>query len=125
MAKVLVVEDEEGVRWGIAKMLEAIGHVAIQSRNGYRALDVLEDNDDIELIVTDVSMPEMDGRQLIKTLRGREDTARIPIIIVSGAVGPKEIDDVLATGATAFLPKPVTIAALREYVDRYLGQGPE
>ena len=81
------------------------------------------DNQDIDLLITDFSMPEMDGRRLIQRIRNSSNLKQIPIIIVSGVVGPKEIADVLEAGATAFLPKPLKVKDIKEYINRYLKLG--
>ncbi|MBU2546831.1 MAG: response regulator [Proteobacteria bacterium] len=120
MAKILVVDDDESIRWVLAQLVEHIGHAAFKCRDGQRALDALMDNPDIELIITDVSMPGMDGRTLIRKVRALEDFKRLPIIIISGVVGPREIADVLDLGATAFLAKPVSAGDLNEYIKRYI-----
>ncbi len=120
MSKILIVEDDEAVRSSLAEMIEDLGYTAVQARNGRVALDSLSDNEDIAMVITDVRMPEMDGLELIDRMN-RDDRLRLlPIIIISGVVGPKEIADVLTKGATALLPKPVKGDDLREYIGRYL-----
>ena len=123
--KILVVEDEESSRLSIIKMLEVLGFSAIGCSDGKRALNTLMDNDDIALVITDVQMPEMDGRVLIEKIRADHKYCSVPIIIVSGVVGPKEIAANLMRGATAFLPKPVKLSDIREYLNRYLNRGQE
>lgn len=120
MAKILIVEDEDGTRWGISKMIELMGHTAIGCSNGRRALETITDNQDIALVITDVQMPEMDGRELVQRLRSSDESCKIPIIIFSGVVGPKEISDILKLGATAFLPKPVKALDIQTYIRRYI-----
>jgi DNA-binding NarL/FixJ family response regulator len=57
-------------------------------------------------------------------VRALADFKRLPIIIISGVVGPREISDVLALGATAFLAKPVSAGDLNEYISRYIDASP-
>lgn len=120
MIKVLIAEDDDAMRDMLSKMMVKMGYIPISASNGRRALDIAEDNPDIALVLTDVNMPEMDGRELVRRLRSRADFSRKPIIIFSGVVGPKEIADVLDIGATAFLPKPIKFEDLWEYMMRFL-----
>ncbi|MDY7001636.1 MAG: response regulator [Thermodesulfobacteriota bacterium] len=121
MAKILIAEDDRITCLVLAKILEDMGHVAILCRDGRRAMDTLADNQDIAVVITDVSMPEMDGRELIQNIRSNKETALLPVIMISGVVGPKEIADVLSLGAAAFLPKPINPTDLSLCVERYLG----
>ncbi|MBF0099711.1 MAG: response regulator [Desulfobacterales bacterium] len=120
MVKIVVVDDEKSSRLSIARMVERMGYVAIQCQNGKIALDILENNPDINLVITDVEMPEMDGRQLIQTMRNNAALSHIPIILISGVVGPRQISDILLLGATAFILKPVQFHDLKEYINRYI-----
>jgi DNA-binding response OmpR family regulator len=61
-------------------------------------------------------MPDMDGRALIHAARQLRAHATLPIVIMSGVVGPKEISDLLQQGAEAFLTKPIRLQELRHYV---------
>jgi len=120
MEKVLIVDDEVSTRLIIKKAVESMGHFALQSHNGKNAWDTLCNNEDISLLITDMMMPEMGGDELVKVVRGNDKFSDVPIIIISGIVGPKDIFGLLKLGATAFLPKPVNIPDIKEYIKRYL-----
>ena len=77
---------------------------------------MLLDNPGVELLISDVKMPRLDGRELIRLVRSSGPFATLPLIVVSGAVGPHEISDLLESGASRFLPKPVEAAFLRDYI---------
>lgn len=115
--KILIVEDDSTTRRVICKCIEGMGLCAIQSSNGRRAWDVLLDNPDIALVITDMAMPDMNGKALITAMRAEEALAAIPIMVVSGVVGPNEIASVLELGASRFLSKPIEIALLKQYVE--------
>jgi len=69
-------------------------------------------------------MPEMDGKQLVQTLRGDTEFMDFPIIIISAVIGVGEISRLLELGATWFMGKPVDKKELKDYVQRSLsGQG--
>ena len=120
MAKILVVEDEAEIRQLLIELSENAGHSAFGARNGLHGWNLLKDNPDVALVITDIRMPEHDGRELIGKIRADPELVNLPVIIISGAVGPKEIADVLSMGATAFLPKPIGPGELEAYLARYL-----
>ncbi|MCX8043311.1 MAG: response regulator [Desulfobacterota bacterium] len=122
MAKILIAEDEKNVRELFARAIENIGHVAIQSPDGSLAWEILQANPDIRLIVCDIAMPNLDGRQLIQRIRARPEFASLPIIIVSGVIRARDIASLLEQGATCFLPKPVNLQELRETISTYLSK---
>jgi CheY-like chemotaxis protein len=117
MARVLIVEDDEAVRANLADFLTSLQHMVFCSPNGRHALETLECNPDFDLIVTDVMMPELDGRELVQRLpAGR----RIPVIMISAYIRMHEIDDILRLGAERFIPKPVSLLDLEEAVEACL-----
>ena len=116
MAKIIIAEDEQSTRLLLARIVESLGHTAIQASSGDRALACAEDNADCKLLITDMEMPGLSGRQLIRKLRGAPLLKNLPIVIVSGVVPLKEITDLLESGASRFMPKPIDAAQLKEYV---------
>ena len=120
MAKVLIVEDDEATRRLMVLMVQKAGHITIQSPNGRHAFETLCCNPDIAMMITDIMMPEMDGHQLVRLVRGNESFRALPILMVSAVVGVREITDLLEMGVTAFLPKPIQKDDLMDYLSRYL-----
>lgn len=118
MQKILVAEDDVTTRKIIDIIIEKMGHIAINSSNGKNAYEVLTSNKDISLVITDIMMPEMDGRQLVKVIRGNSQLKDIPIVMISAVVGVKEIAELLKNGVTWFLPKPIRKEELKELIDR-------
>lgn len=119
MAKILIAEDDRVSQKLAASLVENEGHAAFVSPNGRHAYEALKVNS-FDLLLTDIMMPEMDGRQLILTLRGDTALRRMPVIIMSAVVGVGEIAELLKTGATFFLAKPLSTEDLREYLRRSL-----
>ena len=120
MGKILIVEDDLKSRHLLVKIVESLNHTVIQSQNGRHAYETLCLNPDVELVITDVMMPEVDGRDLVRLIRGNEAVAKLPILIISAVIGVSEILDLLKLGATAFLPKPVDFANIKEFLDKYI-----
>jgi adenylate cyclase len=122
MAEILVVDDDLGTRNMLAEALRADGHFVILASTAVRALKILEDNRTIELVLTDVIMPLLDGREFVATVRRDPSQSELPIIIMSATVGVAEISRALGSGASRFLAKPVRRAALYAEVDACLRQ---
>lgn len=122
MTKVLIVDDDSMMRKILATALEPL-HLQLHfCSDGIYALDALRCNRDFDLVITDISMPVLDGRQLIRSITSDKALAQIPILIMSGVVGVNEIADLLDLGASRFIPKPFNMETLREDVLNCLDQ---
>lgn len=120
MARILLAEDEASTRAVIIHALTQDGHSVISSPDGQHAWVNLQVNEGIDLLITDVLMPVMDGRDLVKKIRMSEEFSKLPVIIMSGVVTIKEIAEFLEAGATLFMHKPLRVSELREEVARCL-----
>jgi len=116
MIRILAVDDDPVMRSVIAKALEPLNYEIHFASDGIHALDALRCNHGYALLITDISMPVLDGRQLIGTIAHDKSLPKIPILITSGVVGVNEIADLLDIGATKFMPKPINMDSFREEV---------
>jgi two-component system, cell cycle sensor histidine kinase and response regulator CckA len=108
---ILLVEDEEGLRQLNARGLASRGYTVLEAANGVEAIEVLERHGGkVDLVVSDVVMPEMDGPTLLRELRGRDPTLKI--IFVSGYAEDAFQKHLPADGQFAFLAKPFTLKQL-------------
>jgi len=108
---ILLVEDEEGLRSLNARGLRSRGYSVIEASNGVEALEALEEKDGaVDLVVSDVVMPEMDGPTLLKTMRGKNPDLKI--IFVSGYAEDAFEKSLPENQQFAFLPKPFTLSQL-------------
>jgi two-component system, cell cycle sensor histidine kinase and response regulator CckA len=108
---ILLVEDEEGLRSLNARGLRSRGYSVIEASNGVEAMEALEEKDGaIDLVVSDVVMPEMDGPTLLKSMRGRNPDLKI--IFVSGYAEDAFEKSLPENEQFAFLPKPFTLTQL-------------
>ena len=82
MARVLVVDDEDDLRFLARTMLERAGHEVLTAANGRQALEVIG-QEAVDLVVVDIQMPVMDGSELIAELRAGPRTSCIPIVMWS------------------------------------------
>ena len=118
---ILLVEDEEAVRAFGARALVSRGYTVLEAASGLEALDVVEANAaQIDLIVSDVVMPEMDGPTMFGELRKRGVKCRV--IFVSGYAEDAFAKNLPEGEQFHFLPKPFTLKALATAVKEALGR---
>ncbi len=119
-AVVLLVEDEEAVRRGGKRMLETRGYTVHEAGSGVEALDIMDELDGkVDVVVSDVVMPEMDGPTLLTELRKRYPDLKF--IFVSGYAEDAFARNLPADAKFGFLPKPFSLkqlaVAVREMLD--------
>lgn len=123
MAHILVIDDEQGMREAIQKMLERAGHRVSLASNGKEGLARVA-NAPPDLVITDVFMPEKDGIET--TIALSKSHPAVKIIAVSGG-GRRSNFDFLETarrlGAHGSLQKPMRMKELLDMVGRLLGEG--
>ncbi|HET7094812.1 MAG TPA: response regulator [Thermomicrobiales bacterium] len=111
---ILVADDEADVRSLILALLEDEGYRVVVAANGRAAIDVVERRRP-DLILMDVMMPMMDGREAARRLRERPESASIPIVLMSAVTS-----DALQPGVQAFVAKPFDLDELLATIDRLL-----
>ncbi|MGZ8308294.1 MAG: cell cycle histidine kinase CckA [Rhodoplanes sp.] len=116
---VLLVEDEEGLRGLNARGLASRGYTVCEASNGVEAIALIEAGQRVDLVVSDVVMPEMDGPTLLKELRRRDPTLKI--IFVSGYAEEAFAKNLPEGGQFAFLAKPFTLKQLVAAVKETMG----
>lgn len=121
MANILVIDDEEGVRQVVAKVLEREGHDVVEASDGKVALSLMHNNLP-DVVVCDLFMPEMDGVEVLRKLR--RDYPQMSVVAISGGgyQGQVQLLDVAKKlGAVAVLKKPFELSELVAAVNRALG----
>jgi PAS domain S-box-containing protein len=117
---ILVVEDEAGIRALVRKILRRQGYEVLEAANGEEALDICREHPGpIELLITDVIMPEVGGRELVD--RFHELRREAKVLYVSGYTDDSTIYSGKYPPGTAFLQKPFTLGALLDKVKEVLG----
>ena len=116
---VLLVEDEESVRTFAARALASRGYTVLEAETGQRALEVMDEQDGaIDLVVSDVVMPEMDGPTLLKELRARN--SQLKIIFVSGYAEDAFNKNLAGDERFHFLAKPFNLKELAAIVKQVI-----
>lgn len=122
MARVLVIDDDEAIRSVVTLLLSQKGHQVEAAQNGRRGIKAVEEKD-FDLLIVDIFMPEMDGLETIRLLRGVKPD--LPVIVISGsnAAAPDFLNMATKLGAIESLRKPFRPAELLETVDMCLAFG--
>lgn len=116
--RILVVDDQESMRSMLTDLLDMMGHQTLTAAGGTEALERLRDQV-IDLVITDLNMPEMDGMELTKRIKSA--TPDVPVIVITGYGTFHTERQVLAAGADGYIPKPCTIHRVQETVNAALG----
>jgi CheY-like chemotaxis protein len=121
---VLVVEDEAAVRSAIRRILTGHGYTVLEARHGAEALQVIERAvGPIDLIITDLAMPEMDGRELITKLQERNVAAKL--LVISGYDAQGALTRETLPAGAQFLSKPFSVESLLHSARAALDEGGE
>ena len=121
--KVLVVEDSYTVRELQRSILEAAGYRVETARDGKEGLDRVEGDEEIELVITDLEMPEMDGLDMTRAIRARGDRASLPIVIVTSRGDDEDRARGIEAGADAYMIKRAfDQQTLLDTVERLVGR---
>lgn len=120
---ILVVDDSPATRSLIASRFAQWGDFEfIEAGTGFEALKVFP-GQTIDLVVTDINMPDINGLELIRYLKQNPRTSGIPLIIISTEANPREQEKGLALGAMRYLVKPFSDEDIREVVEAVFGGG--
>lgn len=106
---VLVVDDSRSQRRHMRSLLEVQRLHVLEAEDGLNALEILEENPHIRLVITDFQMPRMDGLELIRELRNRHNSQKLGIIAVSAVGSGALTAQFLKNGANDFLTKPFEV----------------
>jgi DNA-binding NtrC family response regulator len=125
MARVLAIDDDGAVCATVSAILERAGHQVVTAQSARSGLKLLE-ADQFDLLLIDIFMPEMDGLETVRVLRGSKP--KLPIVVMSGAMAdhasmPDYLSFGTKLGAIESLRKPFRPATLVEIVDRCLVDG--
>ena len=116
---ILIVENEVSNRILIERVLSTRGYRCLLASNGQEALNML-DHEHVDLILTDLSMPIMDGFRTTQLIRARPGMAHIPIVAVTAYALNDENEAAMRMGCNDYLTKPFKPRQLLEVVDRLL-----
>jgi CheY-like chemotaxis protein/anti-sigma regulatory factor (Ser/Thr protein kinase) len=111
--RVLLVEDDPGLREALIQILEAAGMAVVAAADGGEAWEALEENTQgLDAVVTDRLMPRIDGIELLHKIKATRETTLLPVIILTVAAQPRQMVEGIDAGAYAYVSKPVDTGVL-------------
>jgi two-component system, response regulator, stage 0 sporulation protein F len=113
--RILLVDDEENARLALSRLLSREGYTVNTVANGFEALNYLREHD-VNLIVTDINMPEMDGISFLR--EASRSFPGINVIMITAYGGVESYIEAINLGAFEYINKPVRIEELTSILDR-------
>ncbi len=118
---ILIVDDSKTVRNLVAFILKKEGYKVTAAENGLDGLEKLYSMEQVDLIISDINMPKMDGFTFIRTVREQEHYRDLPIVVLSTEGQEKDIQQGLQLGANLYMVKPAQPEKLLRNVKMLLG----
>jgi CheY-like chemotaxis protein len=105
--KILVVDDDVRNVFALTSVLEAHGMEVLFAENGREGLELLKEHPDVDLVVMDLMMPELDGYEAMRAVRGMDEFRRLPMIALTAKAMKGDREKSIAAGASDYITKPV------------------
>lgn len=118
-ASILIVDDSISIRQSVRFVLEENGYTVYEAGDGLEGLKRLEEQK-VQLIITDVNMPNMDGLTFVKKIRQTEGIKFIPILVLTTESQGAVVDEGKKAGATGWIVKPFNNDKLLETIKKVL-----
>ncbi|MFA6136680.1 MAG: ATP-binding protein [Sulfurimonas sp.] len=117
---ILIVDDDSRNIFTLTSVLENLNAEVYSAFNGKEAIEILEKEGKIDIVLMDIMMPVMDGINAIKSIRSNDNFKNIPIIAITAKTMPQDKQDCLDAGASDYLPKPLEHSALISMVKAWI-----
>jgi signal transduction histidine kinase/CheY-like chemotaxis protein len=119
-SRVLLVDDDLRNLLALTPLLERWGIGVVAAGDGHEALETLNDDSNFDLVLMDLMMPDMDGFKTIRKIRSDPELKTLAIIALTARTADEDRNQAIASGANAYLCKPVEPADLKLILDRHL-----
>jgi two-component system, chemotaxis family, chemotaxis protein CheY len=106
MARILAVDDSPAMRQMVSVTLRSAGHEVLEASDGRDALDIARKEPAVDLVITDINMPNMDGITLVKELRRLAHYQGVPLLVLTTEASAQKKQEGKAAGATGWIVKP-------------------
>lgn len=120
--KILIVDDSSTMRRIIMRSLRQAGlqvETILEAEDGAQGLETLKANSDIELVFSDVNMPNMNGLELVKGIRA--SSSKVPVVMISSEGSEGFVQQAMDNGANAYITKPFTPESIKQRLEMILG----
>lgn len=121
--RVLVADDDPVMRHLVTTIIKQQEYEVVVARDGREAYRILQSDSQFSAAIFDMTMPFLEGLDLIRYMRSERRLKRIPIMMITAEQNIKLMASSFAAGATAFLPKPFTPDQLQSAIRMLLGNG--
>ncbi|MDD5250383.1 MAG: response regulator [Rhodocyclaceae bacterium] len=120
--KVLIVDDDIYNIYAMTGALEQQGMIVVVAENGREGIDALRGNPDTDIVLMDITMPEPDGDDTIRSMRGLAEFESLPIIAVTARAMPGDREKCIGAGASDYISKPVNVEQLLALLRTWLAR---
>ena len=121
MARILAVDDSPAMRQMVTVTLRSAGHEVVEAFDGREALDIARKQAPVDLVITDINMPNMDGITLVRELRQLAHYRNVPLLVLTTEASAQKKQEGKAAGATGWIVKPFNPERLLAAVARVVG----
>ena len=118
--KILVVDDGKVMRLVVSKKLQARGFEVTAVAGGREALELLDRDEHFDLVLLDISMPEIDGMEVLARIRQTQDATRMPVIMATANSEDEDVVRAFEMGANDFVAKPINFPVLLARIETQL-----
>ena len=120
--KVLIVDDDIRNVYALSGLLEEQNMEIFTAENGVEALEILDENKEIEIVLMDIMMPIMDGYETMEKIREKSIFKDLPILAITAKTGKKERGKCIKSGASDYMSKPINEDILYAMMNAWLGK---
>lgn len=118
---IFVADDDTALVAGLELALTLRGY-AVRTASSGRGLLELLDSERPDLLLVDVVMPEVDGLEVVRRVRAREELRGVPVLVVTALLGGEDRARVLGSGASEYIPKPFSLGELLARIEAHLAE---
>ncbi|MGE8429869.1 MAG: response regulator [Sphingobacterium sp.] len=117
---ILIVDDDQRNIFALRLTLKAKGYQVLSSTSASEAIEILETNKGVALILMDMMMPEIDGYEAIQLIRNSSLLGKIPVIAVTAQAMSGDREKCLVAGAQSYVSKPIDVDILMNEIERLI-----
>ena len=115
--RIVIVDDSPTVRLSLKKCIEPLGHEVIMAEDGLDGVEKVKGHLPVDLVITDINMPRMDGLALSRELKNSPETRHIPILVITTEGSGKMKDEAKEIGVSGWIVKPFQPDLIRKSID--------
>ena len=118
--KILLVEDEKNIILGVKTCLELVNYKAVVVQDSEKAIEAAV-KEQPHLVLLDLMLPKVDGFEVCRQLKSREETKHIPVVVLTAKTAEEDREKARAAGADSYMTKPFRPEELWQEIKRFIG----